>query len=377
MARSSETFPGVHARVLAVVAICLTLGMATSGAVAAAGPPEPVCTISDERVNELSGLASDGQRWYAVNDGGTQIEIFVLDKDCVVRRVITAPRDPYDIEDLALASDGSLWLADTGNNSKQRETVALHRVTTRGEATLYRLTYPDGQHDAEALLMDRSGVPYVVTKTAVGQSEVYRPAGELRSPGPTVLEKVGEVTISATTTTGGPVGGTGTVLITGGAVSADGAVVALRTYTDAYLYPAPDGDVVAALARAPVRVALPDERQGEAIAFEPDGTLLSASEGLGQPVRRIAGAADLARGAEPTAFPGQTTAFPGQTTVFPGQTTVFPGPHVADDEGGTARGSSGTSGLWAATVPALVVALVVATALVGILRALRHRQTPR
>ena len=48
---------------------------------------------------------------------------------------------------------------------------------------------------------------------------------------------------------------------TGGAISADGRVVALRTYTDAWLYPAPGGtataeDVVTALSSPPVRVPL-------------------------------------------------------------------------------------------------------------------------
>ena len=43
----------------------------------------------------------------------------------------------------------------------------------------------------------------------------------------------------------------------------------------------------------PVRVPLPDEAQGEAIAFEPDGSLISASELVGQPIRVVAGATDL------------------------------------------------------------------------------------
>ncbi len=82
--------------------------------------------------------------------------------------------------------------------------------------------------------------------------------------------------------------------MTGGASTADGSVVALRTYTDAYLYAAPDGDVLAALQRNPVRIPLPGEKQGEAIAFDPDGTLLSGSEGIGQPLRAVRGAAALA-----------------------------------------------------------------------------------
>jgi hypothetical protein len=70
----------------------------------------------------------------------------------------------------------------------------------------------------------------------------------------------------------------GSVLVTGAATSADGTVIALRTYTDAYLFPVPDGDVVKALSAKPVRVPLPNEPQGEAIAFQPDGSLVSGSE---------------------------------------------------------------------------------------------------
>ncbi|MCP2256788.1 hypothetical protein LX15_000471 [Streptoalloteichus tenebrarius] len=267
--------------------------------------PTEVCQVRDPRVAELSGLASDGSNWYAVPDGGSQIQIFVLARDCAVRRVITAPVDPYDVEDMARAADGTFWLADTGDNRRQRETVALHAVSPNGRAVLHRLTYPDGPHDAEALLLDRAGVPHLVTKEPLGGSAVYRPAGPLAAPGPTALEKVATVRLGPTDTKGGPVAGFGSVLVTGGAVSADGTVVALRTYTDAYLFSAPDGDVVAALGREPVRVPLPDEPQGEALAFEPDGTLLAGGEfgdrGSSAPMRAIPGATRLVAPSTPSA----------------------------------------------------------------------------
>ncbi|WP_243727432.1 hypothetical protein [Actinocrispum wychmicini] len=265
---------------------------------AASAAPDPVdrCKVTDKNINELSGLASDGTRMYAINDGGTKLTVFVLDKNCKVEKTITNKTDPYDVEDLALAPDGTLWLEDAGDNNKNRETIALHALTKDGKATLYRLTYPDGAHDTEALLLDKKGVPYLVTKTPLGSAQVFRPDGNLTSPGPTKLVQVASVDFQTTETPGGPTKvphAIDTVLVTGGAVSADGTVIALRTYTDAYLYSAPDGDVVAALKRQPVRVPLPNEPQGEAIAFEPDGTLLSASEGVGTPIRAIANATAL------------------------------------------------------------------------------------
>lgn len=260
----------------------------------AAPAPESLCTVKDSRLGELSGLASDGSRLYAINDGGSKVEVFVLGRDCKVQQVLTERTDPFDVEDLARTPDGTLWLSDTGDNKKGRLTVALLELSPQGKVTLHRLTYPDGQHDTEALIMDKAGTPYLITKDILGEARVYRPSGPLASPGPTSLEKVGTVKISETDTQGGPVGSIGSVLVTGGASSADGTVVALRTYTDAYVYAAPDGDVPAALQRQPVRIPLPGEKQGEAIAFDPDGTLISGSEGVGQPLRTVRGAAALA-----------------------------------------------------------------------------------
>ncbi|WP_370876683.1 SdiA-regulated/phytase-like domain-containing protein [Amycolatopsis thermophila] len=331
-----------------VLTVLFLIGPGGGPAGAAQVPaPEPVCSVTDKRITELSGLVSDGSRWYAINDGGTRVQIFVLGRDCAVQKVITGSTDPYDVEDLARAADGTFWLSDTGDNRKQRDTVALLAVTPQGKVTLYRLTYPDGQHDAEALLLDASGTPYLVTKNPLGEAGIYRPAKALSSPGPTPLERVGSLNVKSTDTPGGPVASFGSVLVTGGAVNADGTVVALRTYTDAYLFPAPDRDVAAALRREPVRVPLPDEKQGEAIAFEPDGTLLSASEGSG-PVRAVRGAASLVRSAEP-GDGGQAPAAGGEAT----------------------GGSSGRDGV--PPVPALLLAVVVAGGAVFAWSKLRKR----
>jgi hypothetical protein len=256
--------------------------------------PTDVCVMNDKRLAELSGLVADGERWYAVNDGGTKSNVYVLTKQCAVEKVISGPTDPFDVEDLARAADGTFWLSDTGDNNRQRTTVALIALTPAGKTTLYRLTFPDGAHDTEALLLDKRDVPYLITKNPLGGADVYRPAGPLASPGPTPMEKVGSLGLKSTDTPGGPVPGIiGSTLVTGAASTADRSVVAVRTYTDAYLYSVPDDNLVGALGKEPVRVPLPDERQGEAIAFEPNGDLISASEGTGQPIRLVAGAAAL------------------------------------------------------------------------------------
>ncbi|NGY62955.1 esterase-like activity of phytase family protein [Lentzea sp. NEAU-D13] len=266
-------------------------------------PPVDVCPVA---MQELSGLTSDGKQFFAVSDSdnGT-LRIQVMGRDCVVTRTITAPVDPYDVEDLAMTPDGTLWASDTGDNNKSRSTVALHKVSPSGAVERYRVTYPDGKHDAEALFIDKSGTPYIVTKEPLGSALVYRPTAPLRTDISVPLEQVARVSLSTTDTPGGPLEGTlDSRLVTGAAAMSDGSVIALRTYTDAYLYPVPDGDpkdaIVKALSGDPVRVPLPNEPQGEAIAFDPDGTLLSASEGAGTPIRAVAGAAALAQPPAPT-----------------------------------------------------------------------------
>lgn len=244
------------------------------------GPPSVLCTVSDPRLAEVSGLAVDGEQLVMVNDGGTSLEVFVLDRSCRGQSVITSPPDPYDVEDLARAADGTLWLADTGDNNRDRDTVALHALREDGQSVLFRFTYPDGSHDAEALLLDPTGRPFIITKEPLGPAGIYTPSAAPSSSAPTALEWVGELRFTPTGTPGGPLGEIGQVLITGAAASPDGAFVVVRTYTDAYVYAVPDGDVLAALGGEPVRVALPATPQGEAIAFGSNGRdLLVTSEG--------------------------------------------------------------------------------------------------
>jgi hypothetical protein len=259
----------------------------------AAGPARAdaartLCTIRDARISESSGLAASADRLWTINDGGRRLQVFELDRTCRVRRVVSAGIDPYDVEDLARAADGTLWLADTGDNALNRSTVAVERIRPDGSATLFRLTYPDGPHDAEALLLLPSGQLFVATKEPL-TSNVYTPVGPLSASRPTALRRVASIGLLPTGTAGGPVGAAGQVVVTGGAVAPDGRSVALRTYTDAYVWAVPDGDVVAALKSGDrQRIALPPTAQGEGITFAPDGrSLLTSTEGLPGAVQEI------------------------------------------------------------------------------------------
>ncbi len=311
-------------------------------------PPVVQCEITDPGLPELSGLVvgADGTM-LAINDGGDQIAVHVIDPACRVTAVHTAAVDPYDPEDLAVGPDGTLWLADTGDNTGTRETIALIALRPDDTTSVYRLRYPDGPHDAEALLLAPDGTPYIVTKEVLGSSDVFRPVAALEANGTVGLVEVASVDLTLTGTPGGPVGRAGQLLVTGGAVAADGHALALRTYTDAYVWPLAGSDVAAALAAEPVRIPLPDSPQGEAISFSADGvSLVVASEGL----------------------PSAVTVVAVPTVTAPAGATGAPDGSLTDVLTETEEGVS--------PVTAGLVAAVVATVVVWLLGRARRRGAP-
>jgi hypothetical protein len=266
------------------VAVLVVLsGVMALPAPAGAAERRRVCQVRDDRLTELSGLAATGSGYVVVNDGSDLAghrKIFYLNAKCAVVRAVSYPSRPRDTEDLGLARDGTLWVADIGDNDAERGTVGLWRLAPGAKApVLYRLSYPDGAHDAEALLLAPSGTAIIVTKS-VGAGGVYVPAGRLTAGRTTPLRRVGDVALPVTTTSN-PFSFGGHLLITGGAVSPDGRFAVLRTYADAFEFDVSGGDVVAAVTTGRARaVAMPDEPQGESVAYSADGTaLLSVSEG--------------------------------------------------------------------------------------------------
>ena len=107
----------------------------------------------------------------------------------------------------------------------------------------------------------------MVTKSFFGESSVYAVPAIADPTRVQTLRRVAEIRFSMTGTPGGP-SAIGQLTATGAAMSADGRLLAVRTYTDAYLWPVSSGDIAAALRGSPVRIALPEQRLGEGIAVQ-------------------------------------------------------------------------------------------------------------
>jgi hypothetical protein len=256
-------------------------------------PGATVCAINDNRLVELSGIVALPDGGYVVeNDSNEQaaaMRVFFLDSKCKLGRQLSYPTAARDPEDLAVASDGTVWVADTGDNftnapKDRRDTIALWKVPPGGGAPiLHRIAYPDGPHDAEALLFGPGDVPIIVTKDPSGTAQLYQPTEALQ---PNTRQGVPLKNVGSwkprRTGTANFLGAAGQVLVTGAAQSPDRKRFVLRTYSDAYEWDAPDGDIVKAIKGEPRITPLPNEPQGEGITYTPDGrSFLTCSDQTG------------------------------------------------------------------------------------------------
>jgi hypothetical protein len=221
---------------------------------------------------ELSGLVrSPSGGFWAHNDSGDAPRVFRLDNHGrIVREVTLTGATAVDWEDIAIRGH-TVYIGDIGDNRAQRADIAVYRFT-EGSANARKLVlrYPDGAHDAEALLVDpRSGRLIIVTKDFGGVAGVY--VG-------TELEHAATLNL-----------GLGAA-ITAGDIAADGRTIVLRSYDRAFVWTRGRGESVAtALRREPcvAGAGLLAEGQGESLALTRDGrAFYTVPEGPNPPLRR-------------------------------------------------------------------------------------------
>jgi hypothetical protein len=309
-----------------VLSIIMASGLVMVGAGSASAAPAPtaaakpvpgkkVCKISDPVLNELSGMVATEKGFVVINDSspteaGKKV-FFLTDKCKIDDSKSYSGNGPRDTEDLAQSPDGkTLWIADVGDNDRDRGTVGLWSMPSDGskQPKIHRFSYPDGdKHDSEALLLNGDGTPIIVTKEVGRPAGLYVPASTMKTENTegVPLKRVGEIAVPPSTTPTGVPFGRGS--IDGGAVSPDGSRVALRTYSDALEWDVTGGDVLAALKGKPRVTPLPNERQGETIAYTADGKeFLTVSDMQGE-----TGEANWILKYTPTAKAATTLAAPG------------------------------------------------------------------
>jgi len=246
--------------------------------------------VADPALDELSGLVSSRTRpgvLWAHEDSGAAPELIALRAGGrVLGRFAVPGASALDWEAIATgpAPGGGalLYVGDIGDNEAGRDSVDVYRLPepdparpgVTAPAQRLRLRYPDGAHDAEALLVDPLRDELMVVTKELGGTRAYvtRASG---AAGRVVTLRRGPAL---------PL-----LLVTAGDVSADGGVVALRTYTELLLWPREGRRrVTAALRGTPCRSPVArGEGQGETLALDRRGrTALTVPEG-GRPALRL------------------------------------------------------------------------------------------
>ena len=236
---------------------------------------------------EASGVAASTRwpgRFWAHNDSGEPVLIALDSTGRVIARVRVPGAKVDDWEAVAVGPcpvGSCIYVGDIGDNGARRPDITIYRVPepadvsgSLGSAEVIRARYPDGAHDAEALLVTAKGDILIVTKGETGPVGLYRLPSDAKLGGTATLESIGQSRQS-----GKPAAD---LRITDGAVSPSGAWVALRSNTSIFLYRTED--LMSGNWKEASRVSLKalGEPQGEGVAFGDDNTLYLVGEGGGK-----------------------------------------------------------------------------------------------
>ncbi|GAB2772570.1 hypothetical protein GCM10027020_27240 [Nocardioides salsibiostraticola] len=316
------------------------------------GPDRTVLTFADPEIVESSGLVVRDGLVATVNDSGDVGRTFVVDLATGETVGGVTWGEATDVEALAPTPDGGLLVGDIGDNSRSRDSVELVRVGfARGEATgeeaRYRLTYPDGSNDAEALLVHPVTGEVLVATKGIFSGELYA--------APKSLDELPEGDAGVLT----PVAQVGSV-ITDGAFFPDGEHLILRDYSSATVYTYPGLAKVGTF-------DLPEQEQGEGIAVNPEGGVFVSTEGQFTSMLRVPLPAEVRRAlapvyASPSPLVSADPSASASAEVSPGST--------AEPLGGTVEPEPAVEQplwLWLGGV------LIAGVALVVLVRSLRPR----
>jgi hypothetical protein len=267
--------------------------LSTLAAPAAQQPVQCTPTGSVARVHELpegSGLAASRtapDRFWSHNDSG-EPTLFALDANGrVTGRLALSGARVEDWEAVAVGpcpSGSCIYVADIGDNEADRAQITIYRVaepTSLGAspaaAEAFHAQYPDGAHDAEALLVTADGRIHIVTKGDTGSVSLYRFPNPLRANATMRLERIGQPRDQRDQ--GAP---RRDDRITDGAVSPDGRWVILRRAHALTFYRA--ADLLGGTWREAGTVSLASlgEPQGEGVTFGSNTTVYVSGEGGGK-----------------------------------------------------------------------------------------------
>ena len=253
----ADTMRSIHCIAAAAVATtCLAWG---------GTPALADVTIADSG-GALTGLAFDRQssRLFAVSESdGTNI--LVTDSKGEKAGTVSFTASTESVQGLALHSD-ALYVGDIGDPNATRKKVTVYRLPTavgNQPYQAYDFSYPDGSHDAKALLVSGKGRIYIIT--GGDQPGIYYAETEPSRSATNKLTRAADA----------PAGVTDAVFL------ADGVTMAIRTATGVQVMDArswearatvtyegaPDGESLTAFADDKILVGAGPQLREEAVPY--------------------------------------------------------------------------------------------------------------
>ena len=225
-------------------------------------------------IDEASGIADSkknpGLLWVQ-EDSGNPPELALLSYNGIIqKKIYLKGSQNRDWEDIAIGSgpdpgENYIYIAEIGDNNAVYPDYALYRFIEPPQTTdtVYawdKITfqYPDGSHDAEAIIIDNDTKDIYIIAKRDSLSRIYK----LTSPQSTAVVNAaiyaGEMKISG---------------VCSAAISPDGKELLAKNYTNVYYWKRNNGEsIVSALERMPVTLGYFPEPQGEALCFKNDNS---------------------------------------------------------------------------------------------------------
>jgi len=282
-----SAMPRPHRSIL--LALSLSALLVPTAAIGAES--EKLSEISDSRIKESSGLAISAEHddlAYTINDAGNDPIVYAIKISTgdVVGTTRVGGGDVEDSESIAIDGDGTMWLADLGDNDEERDDTALYAFPEPGPgdqsvtAKRYPVSYDDGgAANIEALLVHpKTGKKFLASKEKKKSGTLYSLPKKLSENGNNLATDLGKPMPRD---------------VSDGTFSIDGSQALIRTRSAVHLFDPKTWKEVGTL-------DVPKVEQGESIAMEPGGTaFIIGSEGKNSPLIRVAFGSDATAEATP------------------------------------------------------------------------------
>lgn len=258
---------------------------------------EKISEMSDSRIEESSGLVISPKHQdlaYTINDGDNPIVYAIeISTGDVVGTTRLRGGKVEDTESITIDGDGRMWLADLGDNDKERDDAALYRFPEPGpgqhsvNAKRYPVSYEGGPADIETFMVHpKTGEKFLATRDEKAPGTLYSLPKKLTRNGDnraTHLDKPVPVDTSD------------------GTFTPSGSQALIRTGDAVHVFDPETWSEVE-------RLSVPEVENGESIAMEPGGgSFIIGSEGDNSPLIRVTFESDQEPAeATPTPTPSPT-----------------------------------------------------------------------